>query len=430
MNLNSPSGPTSPSVAHQPAWRGRRSPRCPSSAKPMATGCAAAHVARLQHARHAVGVQHQRAVHARVARQLPLAAQPDVRGEVGGGEEALGEHAVRRRGLEAGVGGVLEAGCEKSGARYMGPVGRFGRGRAGRVRGARSQAAESSRGRPRRGQAGRGRSFARGREGPNCVPRNHKHTQRTDIGRPPCPRTGPSTTPASCTTSKAGESATSTSTTRATSTVSPTREATRRRWTFSRWPWTWRRREWGCPCCCASRDILRTRIETLGDRFATAIQEFGYEGELHHGVPHQGQPAAPRGGGDRGVRRAARGGAGGGEQAGAAGRAGPHRAHGPPDRVQRLQGRGVHAAGPDGPEAGPQGAHRHREAERGGDAAARGGRDGRGAHAGRAHQAHRHRRRPLERDGGREEQVRAELVAAGAACWTCWRPPGSWTRSS
>ena len=34
----------------------------------------------------------------------------------------------------------------------------------------------------------------------------------------------------------------------------------------------------GLPLLLRFSDILRTRIETLGDRFATAIAEFGYEG--------------------------------------------------------------------------------------------------------------------------------------------------------
>ena len=34
----------------------------------------------------------------------------------------------------------------------------------------------------------------------------------------------------------------------------------------------------GLPLLLRFSDILRTRIETLGDRFQTAIREFGYEG--------------------------------------------------------------------------------------------------------------------------------------------------------
>ncbi|CAA9350118.1 MAG: Biosynthetic arginine decarboxylase, partial [uncultured Gemmatimonadetes bacterium] len=137
-------------------------------------------------------------------------------------------------------------------------------------------------------------------------------------------------------------------------------------------------------------------------------------GRLHHRLPHQGEPAAPRGRRDRGVRRASRGGAGGGEQARAAGGTGAHRAHGPPDRVQRLQGRGVHAAGADGPEAGPPRGDRHRKAGRGRRPPARGRRHGGGAHGRRAHQAFRHGLRALERVCRRAQQVRAERLAADA----------------
>ena len=50
-------------------------------------------------------------------------------------------------------------------------------------------------------------------------------------------------------------------------------------------------------------DILRSRIESLSERFAAAIEEFDYEGGYTLGVPDQGEPAAARGRGDRRVRR-------------------------------------------------------------------------------------------------------------------------------
>jgi arginine decarboxylase len=56
-------------------------------------------------------------------------------------------------------------------------------------------------------------------------------------------------------------------------------------------------------------DILRTRVQTLAEKFQHAIQEYDYEGRYTTVY----EPAAARGGGDPPVRRAARGGAGGGE---------------------------------------------------------------------------------------------------------------------
>ena len=53
-------------------------------------------------------------------------------------------------------------------------------------------------------------------------------------------------------------------------------------------------------------DILRSRIETLSERFAAAMREFEYTRRLHHRLSDQGQPAAPRRRGDRRVRPDAR----------------------------------------------------------------------------------------------------------------------------
>ena len=100
-------------------------------------------------------------------------------------------------------------------------------------------------------------------------------------------------------------------------------------------------------------------------------------GELHHRLPGEGQPAAPRGAGDRGVRRALRRGPRVREQARAPGGARPQRGHPASHRLQRLQGRGVHAAGPDGPEAGPHRDDRAGAAQRAGRPAQGGRRDGR-----------------------------------------------------
>ena len=47
------------------------------------------------------------------------------------------------------------------------------------------------------------------------------------------------------------------------------------------------------------RDLLRSRIAELNDSFRKAIKEAGY---VPGRLPHQGEPAAPGGGGDCGVR--------------------------------------------------------------------------------------------------------------------------------
>ena len=102
-------------------------------------------------------------------------------------------------------------------------------------------------------------------------------------------------------------------------------------------------------------------------------------GHLHHGLSGQGESAAPRGAGDRGVRRAARRGPRVRQQAGAPGHPRPQREHQPSHRLQWLQGRGVHAAGPHGPEARPHRDDRARAADRARGPAQGGRRDGRAA---------------------------------------------------
>ena len=111
-------------------------------------------------------------------------------------------------------------------------------------------------------------------------------------------------------------------------------------------------------------DILRSRIESLTERFERAIEEFEYDGRLHDGVSDQGEPAAPRRRRDRRIRQGARRRPRVRQQAGAAGGARSGRAHGSHHRLQRLQGRGVHAPRPHGPEARAPGVHRARAAER------------------------------------------------------------------
>ena len=98
-------------------------------------------------------------------------------------------------------------------------------------------------------------------------------------------------------------------------------------------------------------DILRSRIEALSERFENAIREYEYTGgyttvypikvnQQRHVVEEIVQFGAKHGVGLEC-----------GSQAGAAGGARPLREHGAPHRLQRLQGRGVHAPRPDGPEA-------------------------------------------------------------------------------
>ena len=107
----------------------------------------------------------------------------------------------------------------------------------------------------------------------------------------------------------------------------------------------------GLPLLLRFSDILRSRIEALAAEFASAIKEFGYEGsyttvypikvnQQRHVVQEIVEFGAPARRGPR-VR----------QQAGAPGHPRPQREHQPPHRLQRLQGRGVHAAGPHGPEA-------------------------------------------------------------------------------
>ena len=158
-------------------------------------------------------------------------------------------------------------------------------------------------------------------------------------------------------------------------------------------------------------------------------------GQLHHGVSGQGQPAAPRGAGDRRVRRPARRGARVRQQARAAGHPRPQREHQPPHRLQRLQGRGVHAAGPDGPEARAHGDDRAGAAERARGAAQGGRRDGRAAHRRRAGQARHRRLGPLGQERRRALEVRprrggADAAAGRARSAAAGRTSSSWSTST
>ena len=55
----------------------------------------------------------------------------------------------------------------------------------------------------------------------------------------------------------------------------------------------------GLPLLLRFSDILRSRIESLNQKFAHAREEYGYDGRLYHGLSDQGQSAAARGRGDR-----------------------------------------------------------------------------------------------------------------------------------
>ena len=157
----------------------------------------------------------------------------------------------------------------------------------------------------------------------------------------------------------------------------------------------------GLPLLLRFSDILRSRIQALASRVQQRHQGVRLRRHLHHGLPGQGEPAAARRAGDRGVRHAPRRRARVRQQAGAAGGAGAQREHQSPHRLQRLQGRGVHAPGPHGPEAGPHGDDRAGAAERAGGAAQGGRRDGGHAHRRRPHQAGHRRLRPLGQERGR-----------------------------
>ena len=105
-------------------------------------------------------------------------------------------------------------------------------------------------------------------------------------------------------------------------------------------------------------DILRSRIESLSERFESAIKEFEYEGGYTTVYPikvnqqrHVVEEIVQFG-------KRARRGSGVRIEAGAAGGALSERVDRAHDRLQRLQGRGVHAPRPDGPEARPQRVHR------------------------------------------------------------------------
>ena len=137
-----------------------------------------------------------------------------------------------------------------------------------------------------------------------------------------------------------------------------------------------------CRCCSASPTSCKSRIEALSGEFGNAIKEFGYEGsyttvypvkvnQQRHVVQEIVEFGAPYGVGlECGSKPELQAVLGLNE--------GSTASH----RLQRLQGRGVHAAGPDGPEAGPHGDGRAGAAQRAGRPAQGGRRDGRGPTAG------------------------------------------------
>ena len=136
----------------------------------------------------------------------------------------------------------------------------------------------------------------------------------------------------------------------------------------------------GLPLLLRFSDILRVADRGPLGRVRQRDQGVRVRGELHHRLPDQGQPAAPRGGGDRGVRRAATALASSAAASPSSRRCwASTRQHPTSHRLQRLQGRGVHAAGPDGPEARPHGDGRARAAQRARRPAQGGRRDGRGS---------------------------------------------------
>jgi hypothetical protein len=75
----------------------------------------ALHAPALANPQHVVGIEHEHRIHAWLARHPPFPADLHVGRQVGGGVEALGEHAVGRRGHEA------RGGC--GGERRVGEVG-------------------------------------------------------------------------------------------------------------------------------------------------------------------------------------------------------------------------------------------------------------------------------------------------------------------
>ena len=91
-------------------WKMPREPRMDGVLMLAADGnqLALAHPPHLANPQLAVAGEHERPIHARLPRHHPLALDPDVRGQVGGREEAFGEHTVGRRGDEARIGGAGE----------------------------------------------------------------------------------------------------------------------------------------------------------------------------------------------------------------------------------------------------------------------------------------------------------------------------------
>ncbi len=73
------------------------------------------HPAPFAHPQLAIRGEHERGVHPRLARQPPLPADAHVRRQVGGREEALGEHAVGRSGHEPRIGRGGEEGLGEDG---------------------------------------------------------------------------------------------------------------------------------------------------------------------------------------------------------------------------------------------------------------------------------------------------------------------------
>ena len=109
MNLNSPSPwPPAASVC-------TKMPSLPSSFLPTATRSPARtrRISRTQST--PIAIDDERGVHARLAREPPLAADPDVGRKVRGREEVFGQHAVGGRRDEARVGCRRERGALKSG---------------------------------------------------------------------------------------------------------------------------------------------------------------------------------------------------------------------------------------------------------------------------------------------------------------------------
>ena len=171
----------------------------------------------------------------------------------------------------------------------------------------------------------------------------------------------------------------------------------------------------GLPLLLRFSDILRSRIHALASEFQQRHQGIRLRGHLHHRLPGEGEPAAPRGAGDRGVRRPARRGPRVRQQARAPGHPRPQREHRPPHRLQRLQGRGVHAPGAHGAEARAQGDDRAGAAHRARGPAQGGRRDGRAADGGRPGQARHRGLRPVGQERRRALQVRARRGGADAA---------------